>query len=1562
MEPVISISHPAKKSRTEDDFPESCLICDSGDYSKRSDFIRGTVQGLNKIQASLEKRRNLQSVDTEFGDCITHIESRIGRTCLSDATFWHKKCYSQFTHQGHIDRLEKKLQKTNQPKECYDAKQQEDISSQGARVSMRSTIPRVNWQLCIFCQKRNDSKRLCQVLTFESSKCIHNLAQYNQELKCRIGAEDLIAVEAHYHPSCRRSQESAIKFEYDVELSGTSENCTTKNDILSNLTAEVDKGFSCGHIYSITDISSRYSELIEERTGENVSIRNNEMKVILQDIYGSKIHFQRQICRNLPVLVFPRKITTMEVVEVLMAQDRSDGVKLQEIMSDTRNIFYAAKKIKSDLELHPGIEDCNMLTTEAGRQCVPDSLYTFLRVLLSDDDDDDDNALVGETVESELNNRIILLGQDILYASSKGKKMTPKHISTGLLTHQATRSKQLVNILHAAGSSVSYDIVRRIDTSIAEKTLKRFMENSVVVPENLAPNRFVHYAADNIDILEDTLDGRQTFHATQVVAFQEGPPRLTDSPLILGRNNSLKSVPGCFSKLSQSKISASTKYTVPPKQINFSVTERNTLLPPIKDLIWLTTRNCLQNDTDCVIPSWTAFNQCISEDGKPRTTVGYCPIIPNPAHEYDTLWTVITRCKMISDHLKQDYTVITFDEALYSKVKILMWLRPDETHNVIPLLGGFHSIQVYLTAIGEQYAGSGLEDCWIESELVSDKTASAIMKGKHYNRCVRTHKITFEALWKALMSSFRVWLSNKNQDVDLDRIDELTADIYEDFKCKHFNKVSSHSEGLSGYLQDMVVQLFAFIEENSSNNTFRFWLLYLELIAILLNFIRASREGNWTEYVTSFKEMLKLMAFHDHVNYMRWGSAFLIDMENLEKDFPAVYKEFLKGAFSIKTTEQSFVRIPADQAIEHVNKVCKTSGGLINITTREATRQRWELTYNERGRLSDMAKDMFNISTQSQYIHNEIQEKRLRKDVEDVLHLQEQFERFKVFSSPQESLICISTGDVVPIEHAEKLIQARVIGGEIIHDFIHVRFGPDSREPLHSPIKKANMKTFKDISISSSAVKQKSTMKIDTMIQQRLLAAVSSSRPVDICKILKHELASIPPSIGRPDGSLNPANKAPLSHILTEGNFIDTIPANPGKSALIVDAMSVVQRLGIPKNAKTFGDLAYVYFKYLTNNKNYRRIDVVFDRYVNKPTIKDSTRSRRFSQQKHGSIRRIIRDNNTPLPPKWGQFINNSENKSHLIEFLAKQFILLAQAHSDIEVIVGGLPEGNALHSSDKDISMLYTEQDEADTLLILHSLHALQNGYSTLVIQSDDTDVLVLLIWHDLAQNIWMQRSTPTRYVNVHEIALKLGPDVKNSLLGFHSVTGCDTVSQFRAVGKKTAWKIFTQQPHLLKDIGLSSDVPLQNVEEFVCKLYSPSTTVTSVDKLRVHLFHKGKPLHRLPPTSDTLKLHVQRANYQSLVWATAVEQHPSLPLATDCGWKLEDGTLKPIFMTREPSPMDYLKITSCRCLKKLCDSLCSCKLAELSCIPACSCFGKQCLNPFQIASEGSTSDEEEF
>ena len=97
------------------------------------------------------------------------------------------------------------------------------------------------------------------------------------------------------------------------------------------------------------------------------------------------------------------------------------------------------------------------------------------------------------------------------------KHENPHVLAVGLKVHTYTRSKHLLNYLHANNVSVEYTRILRIETQLAEAVLRRMnLTQSVYVPPGLKKNMFVFFAVDNIDFAEDTVDGKDTLHGTMV--------------------------------------------------------------------------------------------------------------------------------------------------------------------------------------------------------------------------------------------------------------------------------------------------------------------------------------------------------------------------------------------------------------------------------------------------------------------------------------------------------------------------------------------------------------------------------------------------------------------------------------------------------------------------------------------------------------------------------------------------------------------------------------------------------------------------------------------------------------------------------------------------------------------------------------------------------------------------------------------------------------------------------------------------------------------------------------
>ena len=114
-----------------------------------------------------------------------------------------------------------------------------------------------------------------------------------------------------------------------------------------------------------------------------------------------------------------------------------------------------------------------------------------------------------------------------------------------------------------------------------------------------------------------------------------------------------------------------------------------------------------------MVPAWTGFNQFTVTNTEKVSSVGYVPIINAPAHESDTLWTVINRCMQIAQELNPGQSrLVTFDE---SKAKALQWENPEFCGKILLSLGSFNIAKSFVKAIGQHYTDCGLQEVWAES-------------------------------------------------------------------------------------------------------------------------------------------------------------------------------------------------------------------------------------------------------------------------------------------------------------------------------------------------------------------------------------------------------------------------------------------------------------------------------------------------------------------------------------------------------------------------------------------------------------------------------------------------------------------------------------------------------------------------------------------------------------------------------------------------------------------------------------------------------------------------------
>ena len=263
--------------------------------------------------------------------------------------------------------------------------------------------------------------------------------------------------------------------------------------------------------------------------------------------------------------------------------------------------------------------------------------------------------------------------------------------------------------------------------------------------------------------------------------------------------------------------------------------------------------------------------------------------------------------------------------------------------------------------------------------------------------------------------------------------------------------------------------------------------------------------------------------------------------------------------------------------------------------------------------------------------------------------------------------------------------------------------------------------------------------------------------------------------------------------------------------------------------------------------------------------------------------------------------------------------------------------------------------QEEADGRLLFHVADAARCGHTNVTIRSVDTDVVVLAISLFTQINIpdlWIAFGTGKdfRYLPIHEIVNSLGPAKTDSLLFFHSFTGCDSVSNFHGIGKKTAWAAWTGSPDisvvfkaLSSATQIISDSQFQEIQKFTVKMYDKTCQAVFVNDARKELFaKKGRAIDRIPPTSSALLQHTKRAAYQAgHVWASSLDNHAQLPSPLDWGWETADTGIKPIWTDIPEASKSCQELIRCRCKKGCLIARCKCLRAKLPCTDLCKCGG---------------------
>ena len=259
----------------------------------------------------------------------------------------------------------------------------------------------------------------------------------------------------------------------------------------------------------------------------------------------------------------------------------------------------------------------------------------------------------------------------------------------------------------------------------------------------------------------------------------------------------------------------------------------------------------------------------------------------------------------------------------------------------------------------------------------------------------------------------------------------------------------------------------------------------------------------------------------------------------------------------------------------------------------------------------------------------------------------------------------------------------------------------------------------------------------------------------------------------------------------------------------------------------------------------------MFDRYDLGFSLKEFTRKRRQGGKE--PVRYRITDSTVISKVPLKRLFSHIENKSEITELFSTRLLRVGN-QKNMKVVVA---YKDRCESNFRNFTILGSNQEEADTKLILHAVYASKSGATNVDIFASDTDVLVLAVrrYPDLCEAT--RFITRRKVINLKHLFLCLGKDKASSLPGFHAFSGADITGSFSGKGKKRCWLVFNKgEKDILQafaSLGTSlilDDVTIAGLEKYVCKLYEPNTKIERISDLRWLIFKKkqahSENLHR--------------------------------------------------------------------------------------------------------------------
>ena len=954
-----------------------------------------------------------------------------------------------------------------------------------------------------------------------------------------------------------------------------------------------------------------------------------------------------------------------------------------------------------------------------------------------------------------------------------------------------------------------------------------------------------------------------------------------------------------------------------------------------------------------------------------------------PPTDYNTIYTTLLRNKEIANSLGYKHLPIFFDMGLLTKALEITWAQPEVLQGIYPCEGGMHLLMAVMAAIGHLYGSAGIHQLLHDSGVFAAGTAHQILAGKDFDRGLYALKLVDEVLNSLFLREFEVWCKLKHAILPPQFTGVLEELLHEcNLPLPDTSKTASLLDELEEVVEKTLLPLLEQFrkEGRSASATFVLWDDFLQRVTLPLKmFLAATRKGDWQVYQSTKAQFLPLLFAGNRTTYARYMPFLLMAMKRLPKE---ISDAFMQQGFIAKLSQGRFNGVWIDYALEATeNKDLKGSGGIIGLTLKGPALARWFLARPVTARYSATFRQSIHASrkedtSESHHCTRNSEVNRWEKNVSKMKSMFESGTFVNPFqlSEVPDRLINFATGAVATPDIEESLVDALNKGERLAETFVEERLvGKNGKPPnksFHDPMKRASVKTM-DALTKTVNIKSRNVSVPGEVMYLRLLA-INNQKQVPLERVMGYENSAVPLSMFTNEGLMLSGNKSVFLHKL-EGLIHDEVITDiPEADAIITDANAILHVLRVPDTKSsevTYDDMAALFLRYLlassrnTCGHGLSQIHTVFDKYdVDSPKTE--------ARGKRAKGRPAILYHVTPeasVPKDWKSFLSREENKTALVKCYTNHFKEKAKANLNAgeQLFVSGgndkvcniiSKEQSEEDKEDLVCEELHSNHEEADTRIVCHAIYAAKAGAQTIVIQSPDTDILVLLLHHRSAipaKNIFFstghegKHTSMKRFIPVHTLYKLISPCQIAVLLSIYTLTGCDTVSFFFGHGKATAFQLMQKHAEQLQDLeflGSTSDIsPEQQAacSKFVSLMYGHTSDSLNAVRCKMARSKKRQIVgKKLPPTEDSFFLHVKRTVYQLRVWRQAHLSIVDKPEPTEYGYEKDaQNRVSPKMMSQEPCAPELLNDFLCECPPKECNASCICFKNAQPCTAACVC-----------------------